>query len=396
MPHPTSRTVQTLVESLRRADGHAPSRSLLAATEVFCSNPQASGPERAAYLALFQPLFARTSDEMRRSIARLLGARVDLPEAVQALIAPYQGLEPAPALQPAAAKVEAPAAKPKPPAPAPQAAAPQAAPPQRSLHLTRVTPAAPRVAAPAPAVTPPVVTPTLAVAAPLAAKPEAPAPVDAPATTGGRALADLAVRFLEASGAQRQLLLERILTTPKDGPIDLGVGPKDAATIEQKALSRQVPLMLKALSEALGLGLATTRLIAADDDGEPLVIALAAAGLHKQQIIRVVMLTHERIGRSVERVHALASLASYIDLDSATAMVAAWRRMPMAESAPAAHKPIHGPDLGDLRARAMASASEPAAPQRSVHGPDLGDVRANGTAAPAQRITIRPVGPPKR
>ena len=178
-----------------------------------------------------------------------------------------------------------------------------------------------------------------------------------------------ALSFLDAAGAQREFLLRHILAMPKTSEVDLGVTAEDRQRIENAASARQVPDFLKALEEALQLSASAIRRIASDEGGEPLLIALHAAGLPHDALVRVLLLSHERAGRSVEVLHHLVRLAKQIDRPSAALIVLAWRRAGIA-------KPVHHQPATSPSAQPQASMAKPFA--RISAGPGLVLKRVDG------------------
>ncbi len=179
-----------------------------------------------------------------------------------------------------------------------------------------------------------------------------------------------ALSFLDATGAQRGLLLQHILTMPKNGPVDIGVAAEDRIRIEHYATTRQHPEFIKAFGDALGLSATATRRIASDEGGEPLLIGLIATGLTHDTIVRVLLLNHDRAGRSVEVLHGLVKLARQIDADSARLIVLAWRRAGIAT--PVQYQAVTSPSL------APSLSAMPAPLARVSAGPGLVLKRVEG------------------
>ena len=92
--------------------------------------------------------------------------------------------------------------------------------------------------------------------------------------------------------------------------------------LERLALARQTPDFEEALAQDLGCSRDAIDLVMQDEGGESLTIALAAVGMPKDMIARVLMMADPAISHSTERMKSLTDLAGVLALKTAKRLAA--------------------------------------------------------------------------
>ena len=165
---------------------------------------------------------------------------------------------------------------------------------------------------------------------------------------------DMSALYLSAPPARRKAI---VLSARR---LELGASPPPPVAaheaaglkrLERLALARDMPGFVAALAVALTCKRERAERLAQDATGEPLALALVAAGMRAEPAARIFMCMAPAIAHSVERVHALADLVASVPRAAAMRLVAAMLNLP----APAA-----------LAAETPAARALPSRPQ--VHG----------------------------
>jgi hypothetical protein len=135
--------------------------------------------------------------------------------------------------------------------------------------------------------------------------------------------------FFAANAVERRLILlnlDIVVGAPAGRPADVSdveVGRR----LETAALARKREDFASELARALRIAREQARRIAADDLGEPVVVAAKALGVPRELLYRILLFVNTAIGHSVERVHALATLYDEMNAQAAWDLVAVWRAL---------------------------------------------------------------------
>lgn len=132
--------------------------------------------------------------------------------------------------------------------------------------------------------------------------------------------------FLEATPEQRRALLlaAQRAELGRRAPTPPRLDPVVAEGLEFAAIAGEREEFAEALADALGLDRGLAARIAADPDGEPLAVALAALGAPQGLMVRI--LTGRDLsegGQGLQRVHALARLGDRLSTAAARRILAA-------------------------------------------------------------------------
>ena len=189
--------------------------------------------------------------------------------------------------------------------------------------------------------------------------------------------ADIAVTlnelfFAADAGERRLILLNLEVVAPlPDGHARLPRDPAVTQRIEKAALSGNREEFAKQLAQALQLPHAQARRMAADELGEPLLIAAKALAMPRDVLYRLLLFVNTAIGHSVERVHTLATLYDEMTTQAAVHMVAIWQAMQPQTRSAAQHRPLLYNDEARTRARTTAATARRAPAQRPITRRDV-------------------------
>lgn len=194
-----------------------------------------------------------------------------------------------------------------------------------------------------------------------------------PAADRRETAADLGARFLAAGPAGREGIVAGLALAAPTLPAGYRAPPGEhGRAVERAALSRRPAALAEALASALGLDHALAARIAGDEGGEPLVAAARALDLGRDATVRILLLSHEAVATSVERVQALASLYEAMPRPVAVMLARSWQAA--AETAlpvrQGRHQPVFAPDASErVGARQAASPVGRAAPRQGTAAP---------------------------
>lgn len=171
---------------------------------------------------------------------------------------------------------------------------------------------------------------------------------DAPQEFASASLTDV---FFGAPPADRRLILAN-LDIVADPAALIAPMPGDVAErLEQAAFKRDTASFARLVEASLGVSRDLALRVAADDSGEPVVIAARALGIKPAVLQRILLFLNPAIGRSVERVFDLAVLHDEISLSAACHMIRLWRQDEPAIKAPQKprHEPVYQDDVRTVR-----------------------------------------------
>lgn len=158
---------------------------------------------------------------------------------------------------------------------------------------------------------------------------EASAPSTAPVADNSAFGSDLShpsELFFAANSAERRLILLNLdCALPPPRPIAPQIASEANRRLEAAALSHNGEVFVRELALALAVPVSHARRLAADQWGEPLVVAAKALGMPADALQRILLCLNPAIGQSVQRVYALADLYEEIKADAALHMVAIWK-----------------------------------------------------------------------
>ncbi len=117
--------------------------------------------------------------------------------------------------------------------------------------------------------------------------------------------------------------------------------PEMVAELARTALSRDLDRVAAILARLLDIDEGIARRLVADKGGEPLALALKAAGLDEPVATRVILFSGEGETRDYFEVKRLVELRAGVSLRSATLLAGRWPRDP----APLPNRPPHRPQL---------------------------------------------------
>ena len=170
--------------------------------------------------------------------------------------------------------------------------------------------------------------------------------------------------FLHASPTQRSgIVLEaerqELLAPSQSRSAD----PVMAGQLEMLAMQQETDGFRARLAEALSCDAEIARLIAIDQSGEPLAVALVSIGLSPEAIARVFLVSGLRLAESCDRIESLYRLASQITPGAANRIMRAMLGIPI--STPARTVRRHQPQLDQTAAAAPGRAAPvSASPER--------------------------------
>jgi uncharacterized protein (DUF2336 family) len=141
--------------------------------------------------------------------------------------------------------------------------------------------------------------------------------------------------FFAAGAEERQLIL-RNLHVVSDSPATqahIAQDPNIGRKLEAAALARRREDFVRELAHALRISREQAHRIAADELGEPIVVAAKVLNAPRDLLYRLLLFVNTAVGHSVERVHALAELYDDIKPQAAQDLVAAWQALNAGNSA---------------------------------------------------------------
>jgi hypothetical protein len=170
-------------------------------------------------------------------------------------------------------------------------------------------------------------------------------PEPSPAITG-----DIGETFFAADSAQRHFMIRSLDVGAPSGASRCTAPATEACRrIEAAALDRNLSEVSQLIERALALPRGIAERITQDNSGEPLVVVAKALGMERAALERILLIMNPVIGRSVERVYALANLFDEIDRSAADLMMEVWR------GASARRRPAYRPALWNDDARSARS-----------------------------------------
>lgn len=135
--------------------------------------------------------------------------------------------------------------------------------------------------------------------------------------------------FFAANAVERRLILlnlDIVVGAPAGRPADVGdaeIGRK----LEAAALARKREDFASELARALRISREQARRMAADELGEPIVVAAKALSVPRDLLYRILLFVNTAVGHSVERVHTLATLYDEMNAQAAWDLVLIWRAL---------------------------------------------------------------------
>jgi hypothetical protein len=113
-----------------------------------------------------------------------------------------------------------------------------------------------------------------------------------------------------------------------------------AAQLEAAALARNRERLAQHLAVSLHISREQAHRIAADELGEPIVVAAKALGVPRESLYRILLFINSAVGHSVKRVHALAEIYDEMTLRAAEELVTIWRALKSRERIAGKHQPL--------------------------------------------------------
>jgi hypothetical protein len=137
---------------------------------------------------------------------------------------------------------------------------------------------------------------------------------------------DLSAAFFAADSYERRLILTN-LDAADSAAVRRSASPatETCRRLEAAVLEHRLDEFARRLESALLLPRGLAGKIAADQSGEPVVVAAKALGMPNAALQRILLLINPAIGRSVARVYELSALYDEISVHAAEAMVDIWR-----------------------------------------------------------------------
>jgi hypothetical protein len=135
--------------------------------------------------------------------------------------------------------------------------------------------------------------------------------------------------FFAANAVERRLILlnlDIVVGAPAGRAADVSdveIGRK----LEAAALARKREDFAGELARALRISREQARRMAADELGEPIVVAAKALGVPRDLLYRILLFVNTAVGHSVERVHTLATLYDEMNAQAAWELVTVWRAL---------------------------------------------------------------------
>ena len=133
--------------------------------------------------------------------------------------------------------------------------------------------------------------------------------------------------------------------------------------LEAAALARRREEFVQVLAHSLRISRQQAQRVAADELGEPIVVAAKALAIPRETLYRILLFVNTAVGHSVERVHTLATLYDEMTAHAAHDLVGTWQALPV----------LAGNDTGPRR--------QPAADRLGARG----DAATRRIPAPASR-----------
>jgi hypothetical protein len=143
--------------------------------------------------------------------------------------------------------------------------------------------------------------------------------------------------------------------------------------LERAALELRSRDFAAEMQLALGLSQRIATQIVQDDDGEPVLVACKALGMHVDVLLRILLFLNPTVGQSVERVFSLYRFYEEITPSAAHRIVGSWRE---GVARHGAHQPVHASD-GEQRDTSLTS--------NTRSGVDRAAVSSTSVATPIRR-----------
>ena len=153
--------------------------------------------------------------------------------------------------------------------------------------------------------------------------------------------AELNELFFAADANERRLILLNLDIVASLPSRRAGVArdPSIGRRLEAAALSHRREEFTQQLAGSLSISRSQAARIAADQLGEPIVVAAKALSIPRDLLYRILLFVNTAVGHSVERVHALAELYDRISVRSAQDLVAVWQALNVERREGAARMP---------------------------------------------------------
>jgi hypothetical protein len=155
---------------------------------------------------------------------------------------------------------------------------------------------------------------------------------------------ELSDMFFAANADERRLILLNLHIVASDaaGRPAIAHDPALGRRLEAAALGRKREDFSRELAGLLGISRRLAQRIAADELGEPIVVAAKALSIPRDVLYRLLLFVNTAVGHSVERVHALAALHDAMTVQAANDVVAIWQALGTAsdQRATAAPSPL--------------------------------------------------------
>ncbi len=183
-------------------------------------------------------------------------------------------------------------------------------------------------------------------------------PVQNPDLIAADMAGELNELFFAASAEERRLILLNLeIATPMPaGRVRLERDAAAGRRLEAAALARNREDFAQHLAQALQIPRGQASRIAADELGEPIVVATKALATPRDVVYRILLFVNTTVGHSVERVHTLAGLYDEMTPAAAEHMVTIWQALQRSEQPLGRYRPLHGDDEARARARTATAA----------------------------------------
>jgi hypothetical protein len=147
--------------------------------------------------------------------------------------------------------------------------------------------------------------------------------------------AELSELFFSADEVDRRQIL---LNLDYAAPLAIELAPARAreivAKLEREALRHNTEAFTREIELAFGIASALARRIVADEDGEPIVVALKALKAPRAVLEGILLFVNPQIGRSVARLRELATRFDEISVEAAQWLTAIWQSAEPREASP--------------------------------------------------------------
>ena len=186
-------------------------------------------------------------------------------------------------------------------------------------------------------------------------------PLASPEAISPAVAGELNELFFAADATERRLILLNldIVAPLAAGRLGVAHDPSIAQRLEAAALGRNREDFAQQLARSLQISREQARRIGRDHLGEPVVVAGKALGVPRDALYRILMFVNPIVGRSVERVHALAALHDEMTSRAADGMVTIWRALQDTDRIGAKHQPLTWDDNRGARVRPAAASRQP-------------------------------------